>query len=177
MPQVKNALYDIATTVLGPDVFRAKRVIDVGCLRFAQTKAIKSLGADVIGIDSCKREEPPEGILFEQTDFMKWEPAAPVDVLYMSNVAQFIPTADVMAKIAALGPKTLIVRVMYDFPEPNWPADELLPLYFTEPEDWTRYFADLGYETKHARKYEFAGQDFKHRDRTFRFTEYIGVKK
>jgi len=171
-----NNLYDIAVEKLGGDAFKGTNVVDVGCMRFAVSKALRDLGAKVTGIDICEREAPPEGIAFVHADFLDWEPTEIVDVLYLSNSSQFMPTEKVFEKIKSVNPRSIVVRTMYAYPEPNWDASELLKMYFTVPEDWTAFFEKLGYETKLARKYEHDSQDFKHRDRKFRFVDYIGTK-
>lgn len=169
-------LYETVSTILGQEIFQNSNVVDVGCARFAESKAIQALGAKVTALDVCHRENPPEGIVFVKKDFLQWEPATHIDMLYMSNVALFIPTDNLFLKIAKLQPQTIAVRTMYDYPNPNWPAEELQTLYFTLPNSWTDNFEPLGYSTKHAKAYTIEVKDMRGRERLFSFTEYIGKK-
>ncbi len=164
------------TKILGAEVFNDAAVLDVGCLRFAESKIMRDMGSRVTALDLCKREEPPEGIHFINADFLEWKPEGAFDILYMSNSALFMPNEEVFKKIESFGARVIAVRTMYDYPEPNWDASELKPLHFTLPGEWESRFDPLGYKTIHAEKYEEATPDFSGRMRTFRFTEYIGVK-
>lgn len=168
--------FQVLADQLGAGFFKNRKVVDVGCARFAETKQMQQLGASMMGLDICKREEPPEGIDFILSDFLTWEPTEPTDVLYLSNCVLFMPTSDVMQKIDQLSPNVIAIRTMYDYPEPNWPAEELKQLYFSLPEDWSTFFEAKGYKTVFTRKYAIDTPDMRNRMRNFRFTEYIGVK-
>ena len=87
-----------------------------------------------------------------------------------------MPSEELFRKIEALDPRAIVVRTMYDYPEPNWSADELKKLYFTTPEDWKQHFESLGFQTVHAQRYKTRVPDMKGRSRMFPFTEYIGMK-
>ena len=173
---MEKPFYTVVSEKLGHDAFNGTNLLDVGCARFAESVVMRDMGAKVTALDVCKRVEPPEGIDFVLEDFIKWEPGKTVDILYMSNSVLFMPTEEAFKKIETISPKTIAVRTMYDYPEPNWDASELKTLYFTLPEDWKSRFEPLGYKTLHAEKYEITTPDMKGRTRVFRFTEYIGTK-
>lgn len=173
---METPFYQIVLEKLGQEVFQGASVLDVGCARFSESKALHSLGARVTGIDTCHREDPPEGITFVHEDFLEWRPKQPFDMLYLSNSALFMPSERVFEKVKSFQAKIIAIRTMYDFPEPNWNADELKKLYFTRPDDWTNFFEPLGYKTIHATMYETETPDMRGRTRKFRFTEYIGSK-
>ncbi|MEI8103299.1 MAG: class I SAM-dependent methyltransferase [Candidatus Moraniibacteriota bacterium] len=171
---MEKRLYNIVTETMGADFFQNVTVLDVGCARYAESIALRDMGADVTALDVLKREEPPERIRFVLSNFLEWQPDQAFDVLYLSNSALFMPNADVFEKIAALRPKTVVVRTMYDYPEPNWDASQLKQLYFTKPSDWVDYFEPLGFLTMHTDIYEEVSPDMLGSVRTFRVTEYIG---
>ena len=174
---MKKYFYSVVKEKLGDDIFKGAGVVDVGCMRFEQSIALRDMGADVIALDIRDREDVPEGIQFVHTDFLEWEPEKKTDILHMSNSALFMPTEKVFQKIEALDPRIIAVRTMYDYPEPNWNAEELQQLYFTTPEEWTSRFEPLGFKTMHSEKYEVDTPDLQGHMRTFRSTEYIGAKK
>lgn len=151
--------------------------MDVSCARYAESIALRDMGANVMAIDVCKREEPPQHIRFVLGDFLKWQPDQAFDVIYLSNSALFMPNEDVFAKIAALQPKTIVVRTMYDNPELNWDASQLKQLYFTKPFDWTSYFEPLGFAIIYTDLYEEVSPDMLGKVRAFRVTEYIGRRE
>lgn len=173
---MEKPFYTVVAEKLGSEAFKGASLLDVGCARFAESVVMRDMGAKVTALDVCKRVEPPEGINFILEDFLKWEPGQTFDILYMSNSALFMPSEDAFKKIESVDAPTIAVRTMYDYPEPNWDASELKPLYFTLPEDWKKRFEPLGYKTVHAEKYEITTPDMKGRTRVFRFTEYIGTK-
>ncbi len=168
--------YEVVNEKMGEDVFKDLTVLDVGCARFAHSIAMRDMGAKVTAIDTLKREESPENIQFVQTDFLEWQTVEKFGMLYLSNVALFMPTELVFKKIATFDPKIIAVRTMYDYPSPNWDASELKTLYFTKPHDWTDHFEPQGFKTIHSRIYEEEVEDMRGRVRLFRFTEYIGKR-
>lgn len=173
---MKKRLYNVATEIMGADFFRNATVLDVGCARYAESIALRDMGADVTSLDVLKREEPPENIRFVLGNFLEWQPDQAFDVAYLSNSALFMPNKDVFEKIAALQPKAIVVRTMYDYPEPNWDATQLKQLYFTKPSNWTDYFEPLGFSTMYANFYEEVSPDMLGSVRIFRVTEYIGKR-
>ena len=173
---MEKTLYSVVAEKLGAEAFKGASLLDVGCARFTESVVMREMGAKVTALDVCKRVEPPEGVDFILEDFLKWEPDHGFDILYMSNSALFMPSEEAFKKIESIDPRTIAVRTMYDYPEPNWDASELKTLYFTTPEDWKSRFEPLGFKTLHAEKYEISTPDMKGRTRVFRFTEYIGTK-
>jgi len=173
---MKKRLYQIVAETLGEKFLKGATVLDVGCARYVESIALRDRGAIVTTLDVCKREEPPEKISFILSDFLEWQSDQIFDMVYLSNVALFMPNEKVFKKIADIKPKIIAVRTMYDYPEPNWDASELKPLYFTQPVDWTGYFEPLGFKTVYTKQYEEVSPDMRGRVRTFRVTEYIGMR-
>jgi len=165
---------DFVLQTYGKEYFSGRKVFDIGCYNFEKTKKFLDLGAEVYGIDRCIYGATPDGINFVQSDFLNWTPKTKIDILHASNVVQFIETPHVQKKIQELNPNLILIQTMYDYPEPNWPAEKLRPLHFTKDIDWVRYFEPLGYKTIHAKSYEQAQNDLHGVKRTFRYTEYIG---
>lgn len=174
---METAFYDVVRSELGPAAFKDMDVLHVGCYRFEESSAIAALGANVTGLDKCKRLEPPSAVKFIEADFLTWKPDRKYDILYSSNAALFMPTEAQMQKIEEIAPRVITIRTMYNFPEPNWPAEKLQKLYFTRAKDWTDRFEAVGYRTVLAKDYEDLTPDLHGDSRTFRFTEYIGVKE
>ncbi|MEN9557913.1 MAG: Methyltransferase domain [Candidatus Parcubacteria bacterium] len=170
-------LYSILTSAIGEKALVGATVLDVGCARFAESVALRDMGAHVTALDTKRREEAPEGISFIQEDFLQMNVAQPFDIVYMSNVALFMPLADVLEKLRLLNPKMIAVRTMFDYPVPNWNPDELQTLYFSKPADWVNFFEPLGYRTVVAKDYEEETPDMRGRNRIFRYTDYIGIRQ
>lgn len=173
---MKQSLFDLVQSTLGANVFRGKKVLEVGPARFSDSIALRDSGADVTALDIRRHQDPPEHIKFVESDFLSWQTEDRFDIAYLSNVALFMPANDVFKKLEQLKPKIIAVRTMYDYPEPNWTAEELKQLYFTVPTDWSNYFEPLGYATVYSRKYELETPDMRGRMRLFRYTDYIGEK-
>lgn len=178
MPQQPKDLYLIINDTLGNNAFKNAHVLDVGCFRFEESIAMKDAGATVTALDIKDRPTPPEGISFIHSDFLKWEPGEndEFDIIHLSRSALFMPNKDVMEKIATLNPKTIAVRTMSAYPEPNWPPEVLLPLYFTTPQDWSAFFEPLGFKTVYAESYDDHGPDMHGVPRLFHLIDYIGTK-
>jgi uncharacterized UPF0146 family protein len=174
---METPFYKIVIEQIGRERVASSKIFDVGCARFAESKVMNEMGATVIGVDICKRQEPPLGIRFIESDFLEWQPGEPIDILYMSQVALFMPTEKVIEKIKTFAPKIIALRTMSAYPEPNWPAEILKPLWFTTPNIWTDAFEAAGYETIHTALYEVDTPDMQGTQRKFHMTEYIGMAK
>jgi len=173
-----NRLYEVLIDTLGSSVFKDKSVLDVGCGgQYADSKIVREMGAFITAMDTVKKCETPDGIRFVQSDFTAWNADVPVDIVYMSNSAQFMPVESVFKKIEEINPEIIAVRTMFDYPIPNWEPPVLQKLYFTTEEDWKTRFESRGYETMLAIKYEKDANDMRGDRRHFHVVEYIGRKK
>lgn len=169
-------LYTILQETLGEGIFKGKKVLEVGCARFKESVVMRDLGGDVTAQDICFRQEPPQGVKFIKSDFLTWNADLSPDILYLSNVALFMPLEDVLRKIRLLNPNIICIRTMYDYPDPNWDESVLKKLYFSTPKDWEDYFKPLGYKTSLSRQFEELTPDMSGVDRLFRYVDYISIK-
>ncbi len=170
-------LFTILQETLGEGVFKGEKVLEVGCARFNESIAMRDLGAEVVAQDICYRQAPPEGVTFINDNFLNWKSDQNFSIVYLSNVALFMPSEEVFNKIKELSPNIIAVRTMYDYPNPNWDKSVLKKLYFSTPKDWEGYFKSLGYETKVNRQYEELTPDMSGVERVFHYVDYISIMK
>jgi uncharacterized UPF0146 family protein len=169
-------LYIILQETLGEGIFQGKKVLEVGCARFIESAAMKDLGAEVVAQDICYRQSPPEGVTFINDNFLNWKTNTRFGIVYLSNVALFMPSQEVFNKIKEFSPNIIAIRTMYDYPNPSWNSKASKKLYFSTPKDWEDYFKPLGYETKISRQYEELTPDMSGVERVFRYVDYIGIR-
>lgn len=175
----EKSLYELIVDHLGKEVFIGAKALDVGSYLFKAALEMQQAGSTVTALDRCLHAETPEGIDFVHSDFLKWEPGASnrFDIAYLSRVAMFMPSTEVMQKVASLDPRVVAVRTMSAYPEPNWPPEKLRQMHFTMPDDWKAYFEARGYDTVHAEAYDHHHPDLSGVPRLFHMVDFITVKK
>jgi hypothetical protein len=170
-------LVRLGQNYLGEDFFRNKSVLDVGARDFGYSRLMVSLGAEVYAIDRVSKFPVVDDISFEQCDLLDWNTDHQIDVLFMSNVAQFIQPEKLLPKISEIAAQYIMIRTFSDFPEPNWEAPQLRPMYFIQVDKWREFLEAQGYIVHECRAYEEQSEDLQGDIRSFRYIDIIAEKK
>lgn len=170
----KPPLYTVLTETLGENIFKDATILDVGAYKCLQSAKMRDMGAKVVALDINNPEEIPENVRFVKGDFLTWEADQKFDIVYMSNVALFMPTIEVLKKLEKISPKIIVVRTMYDDTVPSWDAIDPRKKYWSSPEEWSNYFEQRGYKTALVERFEQESFDFKGNKKIYRFVDYIG---